>query len=350
MAVCVAAAGIVAVGLATRRVPRETVVPAVGPPTLRSRTGARLITVSGSPAALTVIDADNATSRQVPAPVDPGPGLLTVAVRHDRIVFEGDNTAAAGHDWGGIFSIDLNHPGRPQLLGTDGYFLPSANPDRVWIVSHRASPAQTVREMTAAGATTVADVPLPTVFVTGATSRGLVIDSGAGLQLWDPSARRTVATIPGNTLVASDADMVASCTSPCPTITLTDVRTGKHQVVSAPRGTTAFAQAGHLLRVAGVFSPDHRNLAVFALDQPQNTLGPAAVTVIDTHTGKITASPLVVPWPSALAWGADSKWLFFVYGANAFQVGALRPGGSPARLTIPPLPFAQPHVLAVDRG
>ena len=342
IAVCVAAVGVAAVGLAARRAAHGPV------PAVRPRTGARLITVSGAPAALTILDADGGTTRRVPAPIDPGKGFVTVAVRQNRVVFEGSNNANS-HD---IFSIDLNQPGRPLLLGTEGYFVPSVDPGRVWIVSHNGLPGQTVREVTAAGATTLAAVPLPNVIVDGATSRGLVIDSGAGLQVWDPSLRRPVATIPGDTLVATDAYTVASCTSPCPTVTLTDVRSGKHRVVSAPGGSTAFAQAGHLLRVAGAFSPDHRQLAMFALDRPEDTEGPAAVAVIDTRTGKLAATPLAVPWPSALAWGADSKWVFFVASPDpaAFQVGALQPGGSPIRLALPALPFPQPEALAVDRG
>ena len=357
----VAAVSVLAAGLAVTSqlgTTRNEKVAATGPgvfPAWTPQPGVRLVTVSGTPAMVTVVDPAANTSTALIAPANPSVARFELTLRGGRLVFAGDANASRSSGYGpgyATFSIDLNNPAAPLLLGTDGYFVPSASPDRVWIVSHPVLPTQTVREMTAGGAVTVADLALPNVFVQGATSNGLVITSSAGLQVWSPTLRRVVRSIPGDTLLAADGDFVASCTAPCPTVTVTDARSGHAFLVSPPAGSAAFATSGHLLRVAGAFSPDHRKLALFALRRAEGTEGPASVAVIDTGSGKITSSREEVFGPEALAWGTDSKWLFFVYAdpASTFLVGATRPGGRLSRVVLPPLTNPLPQAFAVEGG
>jgi hypothetical protein len=135
-------------------------------------------------------------------------------------------------------------------------------------------------------------------------------------------------------LVAADGDVVASCDTPCHTVTVTDVRTGKSRTISPPGGGV-FAQS-----TRGVFSPDHRRLAMFILERPQDAAGPASVAVVDTATGKTSSTRAVIAGPQVLAWGSDSNWLFFLaITPDSNQIGVLQPCGEPSRLASPPMLF-----------
>jgi WD40 repeat protein len=313
---------------------------------LHARIGGQVIAISGTPPALTVIDADKGARSQLPVPgLGSSFGPFRLSEREDHVVFEGSTNSSPGLGYGSgyaAFSFDLRHPGPPLLLGTGGYFLPSNRPDRIWFVTHPDAPNQTVREVTTTGEITIADIQLPKVHVAGVTSRGLLIRQDGQLRLWNTRSRQTVTTMPGSELIAADGDLVATCDATCQTLTITDVSTGRHRTLTAPNNR--FISLG----VLGTFSPDHRRLALLLLAQQRDTTGPAASALIDTATGKFTTANQLVDGPSALAWNPDSTWLFFLAGTTGYnQIGAMQSNGDVYRVASDPLVFPQRALIAV---
>jgi hypothetical protein len=172
-----------------------------------------------------------------------------LAARGGQLVFYGQNS-------GDTYAIDPDL-GAARLLGTSLYFIPSAHPDRVWLVEGPSTTAvRSVREVAVDGTVTIAETTPPTGTPLLAVNGGLVLATGDGLDVWDAASDQVLRRLPGTFPVAAHGDLVAWCDSPCDELRLTDVRAGAETVVPRPEGVGEFHGFG------GAFSPDGRTLAV----------------------------------------------------------------------------------------
>jgi hypothetical protein len=226
-------------------------------------------------------------------------------------------------------------------FGDSSFVLPSAHPDRVWVVDldPLSASVRAVREVTVDGVTTVHATGVPgRRRPLGAVNEGLLLQSGNGVDVWDPAARRVVRhlrRVPG-ILGAASGDLVTACSDFwCGGLRMTDVRTGADRVVRAPSGLqfepweAAFSPRGDLLgvpvREPGQAGTEHRRLAL-----------------VDVTTGRLAviAGSRVPAGYTLVAWSADGRYVFITGGDRfahravvGYRVGTRRA-----------------HVLAVDVG
>jgi hypothetical protein len=175
-----------------------------------------------------------------------------------------------------------------RLLASDSLiFLPSAQPDRVWVGiadDERADGGLTaVREIAVDGTVTVQDTPPPGGrWPVAAVEDDLVFQGDGGLFMWDPRTGTVVGRLPGDLPVAWQRSRLAWCADACDEIHVTDRADGSDLVVSPPAGTVGF-EALH-----GAFSPDGTTLAV-ALRLGGGPEAPRQLGLIDVATGEVRA-------------------------------------------------------------
>lgn len=175
-----------------------------------------------------------------------------------------------------------------RVLASDSLiFLPSAEPDRVWVGiadDERTDGGLTaVREIAIDGTVTVPDTPPPAGrWPVAAVDDGLVFQADGGLIVWDPRTGTVVGRLPGNLPVAWHRSRLAWCAGSCDEIHITDRAAGSDLVVAAPPGTVGF-EALH-----GAFSPDGTTLAV-ALRLEGGPDAPRQLGLIDVATGDVRA-------------------------------------------------------------
>ncbi|MEA2398932.1 MAG: hypothetical protein QOK25_2488 [Thermoleophilaceae bacterium] len=239
------------------------------------------------------------------------------------IAATGGRLAVYGHDRTYALDAGAHEPGKS--LGESWYFVPSATPGRVWLaVLDPRRPGTTVigsvREVTVDGRVTVSHSARPPKWpISGAVDRGLLIQADA-LQVWDPATGRVVRRLPGVFPVASRGSLVASCADRCPTLHLTDTRTGSHAAIR-PKGFR-FSES-----YDGGFSRDGGLLALPA----RTTSGSPRVAVVDvaTHAARLVPGPALAADYPLMTW-SSSGWLFFNAGGG--RLAAYRPGAARARL------------------
>jgi hypothetical protein len=243
--------------------------------------------------------------------------------------------------WG--YATYVADPGfrRPPrtLVSRSWFFMPSANPNRVWIAFlDRRSPAtvralRAVREITVGGRVTVPDVRPPAGrWPERALASGLLLSTGegdGGFALWDPVTRTVVRRLPSRAigdLGPAYGDVLASCPVPCRTLRLTDVRTGARHDVPAPRGFRFEAWLA-------AFSPDGRQLAVPVHRDGAGESGPRSLALVEAarRTARVVPGSRVAPGYTLVAWSASGRHVFVTGGERggertitAYRLGATR--------------------------
>lgn len=280
---------------------------------------------------LTIIDVDTAsiTVHELPA-LAPGDPQYRVVRRGDRLAFYGQTETGPA-----VFALDPRQPTRPELIDEAWFFIPAANDERVWLALLDPNSPETVRslaavkEVTLDGATTVDNVTPPDGrWPVAAVDEGLLFQGKDTLELWDPSTRTFVETLPGPFPVATWHNRIVACGA-CDEVHLIDLDRNTHQIVSAPEGVATFDGYG------GVFSPDGRYVAVPAYTrQPPFTVETAiSVALIDFENARawvIGGSWQPESSHANVAWSSDSEWVFFT---NGTQLLAQRPGDTAAYRT-----------------
>jgi hypothetical protein len=220
--------------------------------------------------------------------------------------------------------------GRPY--GDRAFFLPSAKPDRVWVVDLRSDSgtAFAVREVTVDGETTVGAVRTPNPrWPLGAVRDGLLLEGNGQVMVWDPRSDRIVhhLAVPAGLLGPAAGDVVTACVDAyCPVLRLIDVRSGRVRVARAP-SAMAFEPW------AGEFSPDGRTLALAARRPGEIATARRVLALIDVATGRvaIVRDSDVVSGYNLVAWSADGDHVFLTGGQRggprvvaAYRLGTLR--------------------------
>jgi hypothetical protein len=266
-------------------------------PELGEATGATLLVSSDT--AFTLVDVDAGTTEVLPVDaLAGGDPLLRLIRRGDTLVFYGDG--------GDTYAAPLDAPSAARLLGESSYFLPSAHPDRVWLVSGGTSTAATssVREVAMDGSVTVAEVDLPAGAIpVDAVTSGLVLQTSHGLQVWDPLTQELRAELPGEFPVAAMGDTLIWCADVCDRLQVTRVAAGEQRSIPAPAG---LAYDGY----EGAVSPDGRRLAVpvaAPLDADGYSDRFLAVIDLDTDQVDLLDDTQINTRP---AWSTDGTWVF----------------------------------------
>jgi hypothetical protein len=275
---------------------------------------------------LTVVDVDAERAEVHPlaelAPGDPS----------HRIVRRGDELVLWGYD---TYVVDADLSTRPRKLGDSWFFVPSAQPDRVWLAYLDPESPETVRalagvsEVSVDGRVTVPLVQPPQGrWPVAAVGDDLVFESRrGGLELWNPTARAFTGRLPGAALGPSQGDLLAWCRDEGRTLHVTDARAGSDRPVTPPEGFAAFDCA------SGAFSPDGATLALPVTRSVE--LGVSrSLALVDVEEGVATAVPgsTVQPDYVFVAWSQGSDRVFLSGGpADDRQLLEYRPGEPGAR-------------------
>jgi hypothetical protein len=283
--------------------------PAPAPaPTAPTRLFAQLLT---STEPVVMVDPATGAVRDLKLPTSGGDWLERLYVTGGRLVWAvGDTTK----------SIGARGHGRARDLGR-GAYLPSATPGRVWILGERRS----LTEITVRGHVTFrGTIPDTCGGALVATARGALLCQARhadALVAVEPRTGRVVRRVRGTFPLATHGSVVASCTSVCHALGLTDVESGR-QISIAPPSRYRFP-GGY----DGAFSPDGAWIAVAV----KATGGPARVALIDIRAGRARVLPrsrLAADYRK-FAWSASGELFFPSPGGRLM---AYTPGGRAARL------------------
>jgi hypothetical protein len=198
--------------------------------------------------------------------------------------------------------------------GNGAFFIPSARPDRVWVVDLRPGRATVlgVREVTVDGETTVpATRPPSRLWPLGAVRDGLLLEGHGGVDVWDPASDRVVRRlgVPPGLVGPTSPDVVTVCTNPyCTTLQLRDVASGAVRSALAPP-SSAFQPWD------GAFSPDGRTFASPVRAAPSD---PLRLALIDVATGRVALirGSEVPGGFTMVAWSADGDHVFITGGGR----------------------------------
>lgn len=248
---------------------------------------------------LTIVDVDAARAEVHALPVlAPGDPLYRIVRRGDKLVVFGYDTY--------VLDPDLRLP--PRKLGESWFFVPSAEPDRVWLTHlDRTSPETrraiaTVREVSVGGHVTFPAVRPPrNEGPLAAVGNGLIFGTRhGGLELWDPSTGQFTRRFADAYLGPTQGDLLAWCTDDGRILHVTDVESDDDWTIEPPEGFAAFDCW------SGAFSPDGKLLAIAMLyedgyDQDRTLalvdLDDAEATPVDGST--VQPQYIYVAWSSA---------------------------------------------------
>jgi hypothetical protein len=195
--------------------------------------------------------------------------------------------------------------------GTRAFFLPSARPNRVWVVDlRRDGTVLGVREVTVDGETTVPATEPPTPrWPLGVVREGLLLEGDESVLVWDPLADRIVRrlTISPGGLGPTSGDTVTWCTdSYCSTLQLIDLASGAKHDAQSPLHASFEPWEG-------AFSPDGRTIALPLRGAPET---PVELGLIDVATGRVAVVPgSEVPGGyNMVAWSASGRHVFLTGG------------------------------------
>jgi hypothetical protein len=206
---------------------------------------------------LTVVDVDAGRAERRPlAELAPGDPPYRIVRRGNELVLYG----------GATYVLDSALRSPPRKLGDSWFFIPAAEPDRVWLALLDPASPETVRalagvrEVTVDGRVTVQRVRTPGGRWPLAEVGDVLVfeDRRGGLELWRPATGEFTRRLPG-AIGPSQGDLLAWCEDEGRILHVTDVRTGSERAVEPPRDFTAFDCS------SGAFSPDGTSLAIPAL-------------------------------------------------------------------------------------
>jgi hypothetical protein len=271
-----------------------------------------------------IVDVERERARRLTLQqIGPGDPPHRVIRRGRRLVLYGPSTAYVGEP-------GLRRPLR--ALDRDSWFvLPSAHPERVWIVSREPGSPPTVlsfravREVDTDGRVTVPDVRPPARLWPERAFSGdrLLLVGRYDSVLWDAASGNIVRRLPHDAvgdLGPSHGDLLASCPRPCRSLRLTDVRSGARRDLPLPSGVRF--EVG-----LAAFSPDGRVLATPVTGRSHR------LALIDVAGGGVRIVPgsRVPSGYTFVDWSADGREVFITGGERfrkrtiaAYRVGAAR--------------------------
>ena len=279
---------------------------------------------------LTVVDVDaaQATVHRVPE-LAPGDPRYRIVRRADQLVLFGFDTY--------VVDVDLSSP--PRKLGDSWFFIPGAEPDRVWLTELDPASPETeralaaVREVSVDGHATFPGVRPPGGrWPAAAAGNALVFEDGkGGLELWNPATGEFTLRLPGAELGPSQGDFLAWCEREGASLHVTDIRSGGDQTIDPPAGFAA------LECQSGAFSPDGATLAVAVALEVGALEAERTLALVDLEDG--VATPVegssIHPHYGFVAWSAEGDRVFTTGGSPAERRLLQYRLGEPSAVSIP---------------
>jgi hypothetical protein len=242
----------------------------------------------------------------------------------------------------GVAAIRDSLSGQPRVLGRATFFVPSATPDRIWLVHTNRSSGRPVSIESASISTgrrgrELALPPRMAGVIAGSAAGILLVARSGELELWRPGRPPRTLTRLGAPMegagFASDARLIAygsgcridEATSgfprtpvgydACRTLSVIDVATHARLAFPAPPRTTGWVPNGFGVETA--IAPNDRMLAAAAVISPARKGRTRLFILRLTHNSKPTPVPMSIARLYArTAWSPDSAWLFY-QGPNA---------------------------------
>jgi len=278
----------------TTTIATTTTTTTLPPLQLGERTGVRLL-LSGD-RGVSLLDLDTGELRDVPLP-----GSSQLIARDGGVVVQGPS--------GVDFYLSPFTGEYVELSDArDVSVLPAIEQDRVWIASY--GPArQTVREVDTAGNVTVGPFDLPAGGgIVGLVNDGIVGFTHGSIYVFDRDGRTRrlgygdVVAAGGDHVVATTCDEGLHCG-----LTVFDVVSGATRSLGDVASEDGYPQ--------GIVSPDGTTAALYTVVN-----GSTRLRVLDLSSGDSTTLPPTVSnnGPAALAYSADSRWIFFVSGGDLY--------------------------------
>lgn len=232
----------------------------------------------------------------------------------------------------GPYALPGSLTGPSRRLRRGLYFVPSATPGRVWVAIQdpRQPDLRLVRrvvEVTSTGSAVVSPRHRPpTRNIVAAVHAGLVVDTDAGIAIWDPRTGRTLRTLPGSFPAAVHGNLIAWCAFRCPAMHVTDAATGGDRVIPHI-GRHPWEET-----YGGAISADGRYLAL-----PIRIGRAQRVALVDLRTGRgrLIAGPHLATVYRPLGWDPARDALYYVTAGGrlaCYRVGAPRAVAFDARL------------------
>jgi hypothetical protein len=224
----------------------------------------------------------------------------------------------------GPYALPGSLAGPSRRLHRGLYFVPSATPGRVWvaIADPRRPDLRLVRrvvEVTGTGSAVVSPRHRPpTRNIVAAVRAGLVVETDAGIAIWDPRTGRTLRTLPGSFPAAVHGNLIAWCAFRCPAMHVTDAATGADRVIPHI-GRHPWEET-----YGSAISADGRYLAL-----PIRIGRDQRVALVDLRTGggRLIAGPRLATVYRPLGWDPARDALYYVTAGGrlaCYRAGARR--------------------------
>jgi hypothetical protein len=258
----------------------------------------------------------NAAARSIPLPGrSGGDPPVTLAAVGGGVVFYGRD---------GPYAMPGSLAGGSRRLHRGLYFVPSAEPGRVWVAIQdpREPGLRLVRrvvEVTTAGRPVLSSRHRPpSRNIVAAVRAGLLVETDTGIAVWDPRTGRTVRTLPGSFPAAVHGNLVAWCAFRCAAMHITDARTGADRVI--PHISSHAWEETY----GGAISADGRYLAL-----PIRSGRAQQVALVDLprSTSRLIPGPRLAAGHPALGWDPARNSLYYAAAGGAvarYSVGAAR--------------------------
>ncbi len=255
----------------------------------------------------------------------------------------------------GTTAIRANLTGRPRVLARTPFFVPSAAPGQVWLVTLAAA-GNTIRSAQVAGGPAGPALALPrsTTLIAG-TDGGLLLQRPSGrMELWRPGGQQRPLPLRANwgNLFVAGPRLVAYGTGcaqrgvsasasvdsnvgyeSCLMLRVYNVLTGRVLSFRAPDGTAGWVPHGFTAGTA--FSAGRPMLAAYAVTRPLG-LGRVRLYLLRLSAGAQPVTP--VPYSGAYlfsrtAWSVRGSWLLYQSRGRLFgyqpATGKVRGSGVP---------------------
>jgi hypothetical protein len=208
--------------------------------------------------------------------------------------------------WGEIYAVDLDSGGS-NLLGEATFFVPAAEPDRVWLIDYSGGRigqgALKAWQVSVFGEVLTPQFEIETAGVPGiGVAAGLAIESDTGIQIWDIGAGDIVGSLGLGASFVSDSTFghgsaLAWCSDRCDELHITDIPSMDDLVFANPMLSTRFSAR------AARFSGDGRYLAA-----PTEA---GDIVVFDRETGRSDFAFRLPAWnPLSVEWSPSSYEIF----------------------------------------
>jgi hypothetical protein len=230
---------------------------------------------------------------------------------------------------GAVLAAPVDVWAEPHRVGDALLVVPSNQPDRVWLVSRAERSAPTVEERDVSGRLTSGPATLPVDRVPrAAMAEGLVVTSGDGFEVWDPSSKAVIFRSPSRAVFAAASGHTLAWSAGCDTrlcpLHLTTLPSGNDRTVYLPGdsvGLPVFSADGKWLAV------ERRSLAT-AATAPNSS----QIVVIDVAAGTADSARLPGSSRGVLSWNSAGTWVFSlgVEGGSGGQIYAYKRGATAA--------------------